>query len=78
MGVFMWNEVMNCDGIELRARVLYRDIYTHIQEDGLWWKSDFYFADMHEVDVSTIRRWLKSLESKGFVREEAGKKTLIM
>jgi uncharacterized phage protein (TIGR02220 family) len=52
------------------AKLLYGEITALCNEKGYCWAGNGYFADLYDKDKSTIARWIKQLESKGYVTRE--------
>lgn len=49
------------------AKLLYGEITALCNEKGYCWATNKYFADLYEVDKSTITRWLKALADNNFI-----------
>lgn len=47
------------------AKLLYSEITALTQKEGYCWATNQHFADLYEVDVSTIKRWISDLEKNG-------------
>lgn len=54
---------------ELKAneKLLYGEISALAQKEGYCWASNNYFADLYNVYPTTISKWIKHLEEKGYV-----------
>lgn len=52
------------------AKLLYGEITALCNEKGYCWAGNSYFADLYKKDKSTIARWLKDLEDKGYITRE--------
>ncbi len=52
------------------AKLLYGEITALCNEKGYCWAGNGYFADLYQKNKSTIARWLKQLEDKGFISRE--------
>lgn len=52
---------------------MYGEITALCHAEGYCWATNAYFASLYSVDVSTIKRWLSSLESGKFIRNEITK-----
>lgn len=50
------------------AKLLYGEITALCNEKGFCWASDTYFMDLYKVSRSTVQRWFKQLESKGYIK----------
>ena len=72
-------EIRYCKSLEPAAKILYTEITCLSNIHSYCWASNQYFADLYEVDVRTITRWISSLEAEGFIKvelESKGFKTL--
>lgn len=49
------------------AKLLYGEITALCNEKGYCWAGNNYFADLYQKDKSTIARWIKQLEDKGYI-----------
>jgi DnaD/phage-associated family protein len=49
------------------AKLLYGEITALCNERGYCWAGNSYFADLYNKDKSTIKRWIKQLEDKGYI-----------
>ena len=49
------------------AKLLYGEITALCNEKGYCWARDTYFTDLYGVSRSTIQRWFKQLEDKGYI-----------
>ena len=52
------------------AKLLYGEITALCNEKGYCWASNDYFASLYKVSKTTIKKWLKSLESNGYIQRE--------
>jgi DnaD/phage-associated family protein len=52
------------------AKLLYGEITALCNEKGYCWAGNSYFADLYGKDKSTIARWIKQLEDKGYITRE--------
>lgn len=52
------------------AKLLYGEITALCNEKGYCWAGNSYFAELYQKDKSTITRWLKQLEDKGYIVRE--------
>lgn len=66
-------EVRYCKKLEPSAKLLYGEITALSNKEGYSWSSNEYFANLYDVDISTIKRWLDSLEKNGFIKREIKK-----
>src|SRR5699024_1540777 len=48
-------------------KLFFSEITALTQKTGYCWASNSYFADLYDVGRSTISRWVKGLEDKGYV-----------
>ncbi len=53
--------------IEPNAKLLYGEITALCEQEGYCWATNDYFAELYEVDVRTVQRWLKSLKELGAI-----------
>lgn len=63
-------EVRYCKNLEAPAKLLYGEITALSDIKGYCWATNRYLADLYDVDIRTIQRWLSSLEEEGFIRIE--------
>jgi hypothetical protein len=56
--------------IEPSAKLLYGELTSLTSLYGYCWASNQYFAELYQVDVRTISRWLKSLVDEKFITIE--------
>lgn len=59
--------VRYCKELEPSAKLLYGEITALTHKEGYCWASDQYFADLYQVNISTIQRWIKSLKEHQFI-----------
>ncbi|WP_051758209.1 DnaD domain protein [Rossellomorea vietnamensis] len=52
------------------AKLLYGEITALCNERGYCWAGNSYFSDLYKKDKSTIKRWIKQLEDKGYITRE--------
>jgi hypothetical protein len=52
------------------AKLLYGEITALCNEKGYCWAGNTYFSELYSKDKSTIARWLKQLEFKGYITRE--------
>lgn len=48
-------------------KLLYGEISALTQKEGVCWASNNYFAKLYDVYPTTISKWLKHLEEKGYL-----------
>lgn len=60
--------VRYCKGLEPNAKLLYGEITALCTSEGYCWASNQYFADLYEVDVSSVKRWITSLKDNNFIK----------
>lgn len=56
--------------LEAHAKLLYGEITALANQYGYCWASNGYFANLYEVDVRTIKRWLDSLKKEKLIKVE--------
>ena len=64
--------------IPANAKLLYGEITALCNQNGLCWASNSYFAELYEVNETTIKRWISTLAGAGYIHrsiqyEEDGK-----
>lgn len=64
-------DVRYCKDLEPSAKLLYGEITALSTIEGYCWASNQYFGDLYGVDTRTIRRWLLSLKTHGFIHIES-------
>lgn len=52
------------------AKLLYGEITALSNEKGYCWASNGYFAKLYSKDRSTIKRWIKQLEERGYIERK--------
>lgn len=52
------------------AKLLYGEITALCNEKGFCWASNNYFAGLYGVSITSIKKWLKSLEDGGYIKRE--------
>ncbi len=67
-------EVRYCKNLEPNAKLLYGEITALCNLEGFCWATNKYFADLYDVDVRTVKRWLESLKENNFIHVESTKK----
>lgn len=58
--------------LEPSAKLLYGMIRNLTKLEGYCFATNRYLADLMDVDVSTIKRWLDSLEKEGYIERKNG------
>lgn len=48
-------------------KLLYGEISALTQKEGVCWASNNYFAELYDVYPTTISKWIKHLEEKGYI-----------
>jgi hypothetical protein len=61
------SKVRYCKALEPHAKLLYAELTALTDRHGYCWATNRYFADLYEVDVRTVTRWVSSLEKEGFI-----------
>lgn len=65
--------------IEANAKLLYGEISALSNIQGFCFSGNKYFADLYDVDIRTVKRWISSLEKSGYIKiihEKKGIRTL--
>jgi SOS-response transcriptional repressor LexA len=57
------------------ARLLYGEITALCNKEGYCWASNRYFADLYDIDTSTVSKLIKALETNGYITTEIVYKT---
>jgi len=52
------------------ARLLYGELTALAKKEGYAWATNKYFANLYQVDRSSISHWIKQLQDKGYIRVE--------
>jgi hypothetical protein len=52
------------------AKLLYGELTALSRKEGYAWASNNYFANLYQVDRSSISRWIKSLHDAGYIKIE--------
>lgn len=63
-------EVRYCKELEPAAKLLYGEITCLASRDSFCWASNEFFANLYDVDVRTVTRWIQSLQMLGFIKCE--------
>lgn len=53
--------------LNANAKLLYGEVTALCNERGFCWASNNYFAELYGKNKSTIARWIKDLEEKGYI-----------
>lgn len=53
--------------LTMGTRMMYGEISALSNKEGYCWASNKYFADLYDVTIQTITRWIKQLEDNGYV-----------
>ena len=53
-----------------KAKLLYGEISALSNKKGYCFASNKYFADIYEISQGTIKRWLKQLEDKEYIKRD--------
>ncbi|HSH51901.1 MAG TPA: helix-turn-helix domain-containing protein [Bacteroidales bacterium] len=56
------------DGLTDGAKLLYGEITALSNELGYCWAGNSYFSNLYKKDKSTISRWIRQLESRGYIK----------
>lgn len=49
-------------------KLFFSELTSLTQQEGYCWASNNYFAELYDVDTSTISRWVKGLKDKGYIK----------
>ena len=49
-------------------KLLFSEITALTNKTGVCWASNNYFANLYNVDPSTVSKWVSALESKGYIK----------
>ncbi len=60
--------VRYCKALEPSAKLLYGEITALSQIEGYCWATNDYFAQLYDVDVRTVKRWIASLAEQKFIK----------
>lgn len=55
------------DDLIPNAKLLYGEITALCNKEGYCWATNDYFAELYKTSEKTISRWVKNLESKGYI-----------
>lgn len=58
------------DDLSPNAKLLYGEITALCNERGYCWAGNSYFSELYKKDKSTVARWIKQLEQKGYITRE--------
>ena len=50
------------------AKLLYGELTALCKKEGYAWASNKYFANLYQVDRSSISHWIKKLQDRGYIR----------
>ncbi len=56
--------------LEPNAKLLYGELTALANMHGYCWAKNEYFADLYEVDVRTVKRWIESLKDANLIKVE--------
>jgi rubrerythrin len=56
--------------LSANAKLLYGEITALCKKEGYCWASNSYFAELYDVQRSSISNWIKALSDAGYVRVE--------
>lgn len=60
--------------LSANARLLYGELTALASKEGYCWASNNYFADLYDVDVRTVSRWLEQLKEKDYIEIDTQKR----
>lgn len=49
------------------AKLLYSEITVLCNKEGYCWSKNKYFADLYEVSITSISKWISQLEKYGYI-----------
>ncbi len=64
------SEVRYCEELKYAERLLYGEITALTNKEGYCFATNTYFAELYNVIPGTIPRWIKHLETLGFITLE--------
>jgi len=62
--------VRYCKELEPNAKLLYGELTALCSIEGFCWAGNSHFANLYNVDISTVKRWLTSLKEQNFIKIE--------
>lgn len=63
-------EVRYSTKLKPNEKLMYAEITALAQKDGSCWASNTYFADLYDVSVETVSRWISNLVKEGYVTRQ--------
>ncbi|WP_306354232.1 helix-turn-helix domain-containing protein [Flavobacterium sp. '19STA2R22 D10 B1'] len=56
--------------LKANAKLLYGEITALCGKEGFCWAGNNYFAELYQVDIKTISRWISQLADAGYISVE--------
>lgn len=53
--------------ISLSAKMLFGVIESLCFKEGFCWAANKYFADLYQVSIKTVEKWIKDLDTHGYI-----------
>lgn len=66
--------VRYCKELEPNAKLLYGELTALSEQEGYCWATNAHFAELYDVDIRTVKRWLESLKKQKFISIDADEK----
>lgn len=63
-------EVRYDNRLKANEKLLYAEITSLTSKNGICWASNGYFANLYNVDLATVSRWVSNLAKCGYIRVE--------
>lgn len=66
-------EVRYDSRLKANEKLLYAEITSLTSKNGRCWASNSYFANLYQVDLTTVSRWISNLAKCGYIQVEIDK-----